>query len=89
MMRLNRESSLPKKRWDESHSLLDDDDERVGDDLPLNNDDPSVAAADNNAGPSGASSVAAANNADPSGASVASAASDHTTAFYRNNKKYP
>ena len=63
-----------KQRWDESHRLLDDDDERVGEVLPLNNDDPSVAAAPN--------------NADPSSASAASAASDHTTAFYRNNKKY-
>jgi len=61
----------------------------MGEDLPPNNDDPSVAVAANNAGPSGASSAAAANNADPSGASsasVANAASEHTTVFYRNNK---
>jgi hypothetical protein len=54
----------------------------MGEDLPHNNDNPSVAAAPNNAGPSGASSATAANNADQSRTSSASAIYEYSISIF-------
>ena len=90
-IKARKQPAKKRRREDDESSRLLDNDERMGEDLPHNNDNPSVAAAANNAGPSGASSATAANNADPSGASSASAANadgDHTTGYYHNNKNF-
>jgi hypothetical protein len=52
-IKARKQPAKKRRREDDESSRLLDNDERMGEDLPHNNDNPSVAAAANNAGPSG------------------------------------